>query len=89
MVDHFAEEDGPAVAELRHELPELMPGIRHRERLALLRHAVSREHFDALWRRQRLGIEPKLEREFFVELKQPRRSDRRATPGKADRGRAR
>src|SRR5678815_3820567 len=48
-----------AIAQLRHERPELVTGIGHGERLALVRHAVARKHLDALWRRKGCGIEPK------------------------------
>ncbi len=33
LVDHLAEQDGAAVAQLRHELPELVAGIGHRDRV--------------------------------------------------------
>ena len=47
-VDDFAEQDGAAVAELRHEMAELVAGIGHRDRVGAVGHAFAGEDFGAL-----------------------------------------
>ena len=76
-VDDLAEQDGAAVAELRHEVAELVAGIGKRDRLDAMGDAVAREDLHALGARQRLGIEAELAGERGVELDQARRGDRR------------
>ena len=77
-VDHLAEQDGAAVAELRHEMPELMPGIGHGERLGALRHPVARQCRHAVRRRRAAaGSRPSCARQSVVEPDQPRRRHRR------------
>jgi len=51
-VQDFAEEDCAAVAKLRNEIAELMPGIDHRDRLCVRRCEVAGKH-----RRQSVRIE--------------------------------
>ena len=82
-VDHLAEQDGAAVAELRHEMSELMAGIGHRDRLGALGKPFSRENLGPFRAVEPVGIEAKLERQRPVQLDQPRRGDRRGRdPGK-------
>ena len=75
-VDHLPKQDRAAVAELRHEGAELVPGIGHGERFGALRHLVAGED-----RRpvpfERLDIEPELFGKRPVELDQPGLGDRR------------
>ena len=47
-VDDFTEQDGAAVAELRHESTELVAGVGLRNRLGALGHRVAGEHRDAV-----------------------------------------
>jgi hypothetical protein len=42
-VDSFAEKDGAAVPELRHEMPELVAGIRERDGLGTVRNELTGE----------------------------------------------
>ena len=44
-VDDLAEQDGPAVAKLGDELPELVAGIGHRDRIGAVGEALSGEDF--------------------------------------------
>ncbi len=74
-VDHFAKQDGAAVAELRHEMAELMPGIGHRDRLGAVRNPVAGEHLHALRAGKPSGIEPELQRELPVQPHQSRGRD--------------
>ena len=76
-VDDLAEQDGAAVAELRHEMAELVAGIGHRDRLGAVGEAVAGEHLDALRAGEPVGIEAELARQRPVQLDQPRRGDRR------------
>ena len=47
-VDHLAEQDGAAVAELGHEMAELVAGIGHRDRVRAVGNAFSGEDFGPL-----------------------------------------
>ena len=58
-IDDLAEKNGPAVAELRHEMAELVAGIGHGEGLAELGHPVARKDRHALRRGKQIGIEPR------------------------------
>ena len=58
--DHLAQQVGAAVAELRHEMPELVPGIGERQRLGPLGHAVAGQDLHALRAGQRSGSSPRL-----------------------------
>jgi hypothetical protein len=66
-VHDLAEQDGAAVAELRHELPELVPGIGHGERIGATRNCLSRENRDPFRPGQRLAVEPQFARQFDVQ----------------------
>ena len=65
-IDDFTQKDCAAVAELRHEVSELMAGIGHRERLASLRHAIACEDGDAVRRRKEIGIESEFLRDAIL-----------------------
>ena len=59
-VDHFAEQDGAAVAELRHEMTELVAGIGHRDRVGAVGQPLAGEDFGAFGaRRARSGSRPR------------------------------
>ena len=76
-IDDFAEQDGAAVAELRHEMTELMTGIGHGDRLSPIGDAFSGEDFGTLGGIQPVGVEPKPDREGPVQFDQPGRGHRR------------
>ena len=81
-VDDLAQQDRAAVAELRHEVAELVAGIGQRDRLGALGQPVAGEDLDALGRRQRVRVEAELRGERPVELGSaaaPRRAS--AQPG--------
>ena len=71
LVDDFAEQDGPAVAELGDEMAELVAGIGHRDRVGAVRQALSGEDFGAFRALQHVGIEPEMDGERPVQLDQP------------------
>src|SRR6185437_15071187 len=48
LVDDLAKQDGAAVAELGHKMPELMAGIGHRDRLGTVGQPLAGEDFRAL-----------------------------------------
>ncbi len=75
-IDDFAEQDGAAIAELRHEMTELVAGIGHRDRVGAVRNAFAREDFGALRARKQLGVEAEMDRQRPVELDQARGGDR-------------
>ena len=75
-VDDFAEQDGAAIAELRHEMTELVAGIGHRDRVGTVRNAFAGEDFGALRARKQLGVETEMDRQRPVELDQARGGDR-------------
>src|SRR5580704_17859450 len=72
----LAQQNGAAIAQLRHEVPELVPGIGERDRLGTRRDVVARQDDHTLRRRQRFGIEAELGGERRVELDQARGRDR-------------
>ncbi len=67
-VQRLAQKNGPAVAELRDELPELMPGVGHRDRLRLRQQPVAREDLGQLGRTRMAGLESEIRRELCVEF---------------------
>ena len=75
-VDDLAEQDGAAVAELGHEMPELVAGIGHRDRIGAVGNASCRRGFRRPRARQQVGIEAELERQRPVQLDQPGRGHR-------------
>ena len=66
--DDFAKQNGPPIAQLRHPVSELEAGVRHGQRLGVLRYLISTEHGDALRRAERHGIETKFVRQRLIEL---------------------
>ena len=75
-IDNLAQKNGASVTELRHEVPKLVAGISHGERLASLGHAVAGEDCHAFRRGELRRIEPEMSGERFVQLHQTGRSDR-------------
>ncbi len=81
-VDHLAEQNGAAVAELRDEMAELVAGIGHRDRIRAIRQALAGEDFDPFRTVEPVRIEPEMDRQRPVQLDQPRRGHRgRRHPG--------
>ncbi len=76
LVDDFAEQDGPAVAELRHEMAELVAGIGHGDGIGALGQPLAGEDFSAFRGRQQVGIEPQIDGKRPVQLDQPGGGDR-------------
>ena len=76
LVDDFAEQDGPAVAELGHEMAELVAGIGHRDRVGAVGEALSGEDFGPFRALQHVGIEPEMDGQGPVQLDQPGGGDR-------------
>ena len=72
-VDHLAQKDRPAVAELRHEMPELVPGIGHGDRLGALGQPLAGQHVDALGRFQHVGLDAEFGGQSAVDLDELRR----------------
>jgi hypothetical protein len=60
-VDDFAEKDRPSVPELRHEMPELVAGIRERDGLGTVRNALAREDLNPLGAGEPVGIKSQLQ----------------------------
>ena len=83
LVDHLAEQDGPAIAELGHEMAELVAGIGHRDRVGAIREALSGEDFSPFRALQHIGIKAELDGQGPVQLDQPGGGD----GGRAPRGR--
>ncbi len=77
FVDDLAEQDGTAVAELGHEMAELVAGIGHRDRIGAAGQGLAGEDLGTLRRLQEVRIEPELARKRPVQLDQPGRGDRR------------
>ena len=78
-VQDLAEEDRAAIAKLRNETPELMPGVGHRDRLCARRRDVAGKHRRQLVRFEALCIDPQFRSERFVELDQARLRRRRGS----------
>ena len=76
-IDHLAQEDGATIAELRHEVAELVAGIGECDRLRADGNAVAGQDFYCLRRREHLGIEAELPGQRLIDLDQPRGGDRR------------
>src|SRR3954452_21649607 len=66
-VDNFAEKDGAAVPELRHEMPELVAGIRERDGLGTVRNELTGEDLNPVWAGEPVGIEAKVHSELRIE----------------------
>ena len=70
---HLAEQDGAPVAELRHELAELMPGIGEGDRLRTFGHAIAGQDLHTLRADQTVGIEPQALGQLGIHPHEPRR----------------
>ena len=82
-VDHLAEQDGAAIAELGHEAAELVARIRHGDRVGALGRAGARQHGDTVRPLQRIRIQPEFDGKRPVEQQQVRRGrHRRLDTGK-------
>ena len=57
-VDDLPEQEGSPVAELRHEMPELVPGISHGNWFGAFGHTVAGQHLYALWVGQVVRVKP-------------------------------
>src|SRR5262249_32141004 len=89
-IDDLAKKDGAPIAQLGHKMPELMAGIRHRDGIATLRHAVARNDSQAYPRSALCRIEPELHGKRFVQTNklwrhhrcrtEPRKESFRQTP---------
>ena len=75
-VDHLAEQQGAAVAELRREAAELVARVGLRDRLGALRHGVAGEDRDAASPAKRVGVEAELLGQRTVEEQRRRRRHR-------------
>ena len=71
LVDHLAKQDGPAIAELGHEMAELVAGIGHRDRVGAVGEALSGEDFSPFRALQHIGIEAEMDGQGPVQLDQP------------------
>ena len=81
-VDHLAEQDGAAVAELGNEMAELVPGIGHCNRVRAFGNAFSSENLGSLPAGEPIRIETEMDRERPVQLDQPGRRDGRGHDGR-------
>ena len=75
-VDDLAEQDGAAVAELRHEMAELVAGIGHRDRIGAVGNPLAGQDLGALGALEQVGIEAEMDRQRPVQLDQARGGDR-------------
>ena len=76
-VDDLAQQYGTAVAQLGHEVAELVAGIGQRDRLRTFGHAIAGQDLDALGRGQEIRVEAQLQRQRAVDPDQLRRGHRR------------
>ena len=76
-VDDLAEQDGAAVAELGHEMAELVAGIGHRDRVGAVGQALSGEDFGPFRAIQHIGIKAEMDGQGPVQLDQPGGGDGR------------
>ena len=75
--DDLAQQDGPSIAELGHEIAKLVPGIGQRDRRRAVRHIVASENSHTVRAGQGVRIEAQLLGQRRVHPYQPRRRDRR------------
>ena len=81
---NLAEQDRPAVAELRHELPELMTGIGRRERCRPLRDTVPGQSRYAFRAREPVRVETEVLGQRSVQPDQARCCYRRRRAGRIE-----
>ena len=75
--DHFAQQDGTSVAQLRHPVSELVACIGHGQWIRTFRNPVAGEDFNADRRCQLLRIEPQQLRQLDIQPDQPGLRDRK------------
>jgi hypothetical protein len=75
-VDHFTQQDGPAVPEARDELSELMARVSGGNGIGALRHGVAREYACQRGIVEEAPLEPEFGRPSPVELDQAGIGDR-------------
>ena len=75
-VDHFADENRPPVAELRHEGTELVAGIGHGKRSSTLRHDIAGEDRRQPLRVRQVRLKAELPGQRLVEFQEHRSLDR-------------
>ena len=76
-VDDLAEQDRAAIPELRHEMPELVAGIGHCDRVGAVGDALAGQDLGPLRTGEPVRIEPEMDRKRPIQLDQPRRGHRR------------
>jgi hypothetical protein len=82
-IDHFADQDGAAIAQLRDEIAELVAGIGHGDRVAAVRDATSSQDRYAFGGGQGLNVNAKVPRQRLVQANKPwGRDSGRLHPGK-------
>ncbi len=82
--DDLTEQDRAPVAELGHEVTELVTGVRERDGCRARRQRVAREDLRALGRSQRVGIEAEEVGERAVDLHDPRVLDLRRSDARVE-----
>ena len=85
-VDHLAQQERAAVAQLRREAAELVAGIGLRQRLGTIGHAVAGKHRREFGRRQRFRRQAQFGRELGIEVKQAWRGHRGGLPRDVEAG---
>ena len=81
-VDDLAEPDSTTVAELRHKMSTLMPGVGQSNRLRRIRDPLPRQHLESLVTGKPFRIEPQVDRELCVQTNELGRPHRcRRNPG--------
>ncbi len=75
LVHDFAEQDRPPIAQSRDELAELMARIGRGDGIGAIGNALAGQHLDAVLRRERGRIEPKMQGKRVIELDERRRGD--------------
>jgi hypothetical protein len=70
-VAHVPQQDGAPVAELRHELPELMTCIHHGDGVRFGKHFVSRKYLGQRIRGHAIDVESEFRGQRGIEFNQP------------------
>jgi hypothetical protein len=74
-IDNLAQQNRPAISELRNERPVLVASVGHREGGGALRYPVACEDRNALRRGKGSGVKIEVRRELFVQPYKTRRRD--------------
>ena len=85
-VDDLPEQEGSSVAELRHEMPELVPGISHGNWFGAFGNTVAGQHLHAFWAGQVVRVEPQRHCQSPVQLYEPGSRDRRGLDARVESG---